>query len=247
MKKLSYGIVAVLAAVLFFARPASAQMIVQDPETEFETMMTTFQTAEQYYEQIQQFSTQMRQWQQQLKDGQLISQGDYTNFSSDFQGLVNSLQNSSSGDTNQTSVDNSNLSGDFNSTYAGYTPPPDGGAADTQFSQMIGNQLSGVLQAMQANQAAFTRAANNQSVPDQLAAQNSADSGVDSLMQTNNAILLEVLKDLNYEQASNAVNMQALLASSANDSEMSAQSREEFSTYLQNEADAYLTTPSGAF
>jgi P-type conjugative transfer protein TrbJ len=245
MKRLSFIFMALVAAAIFTSRPASAQFVVSDPETEFETYMTAYQTAQQYYEQIQQFQTQLNQYAQQLKDGQLINQGDYTNFVGDFQHVVNSLQ-TGAGDTNQTSVNNANLFGDYNQTYGAYTPE-NGDPGESEFSQMIGNRLNGVLQALQANQAAFERANNNASVPDQLSAASGSDSGVDSLLQTNNAILIEVLKDLNYEQASNAINMQALLASTAGDAEVSAQDRSEFSTFLQNQVNAYSNQQSLAF
>lgn len=244
MKRLFLALVAFVAIASFTARPASAQMVVSDPETEFETYMTAYQTYQQYMTQIQQFQTQMGQWSQQLKDGNIISEGNFSNFTSDLQTLVNSLDTSGSGSANNVGVNNTQLASEYSQTYAGYSPE-NGDPGEAAFSQMVGNRLAGVLQALQANQVAFTRASNNQNLPQQFASENNADSGTDSLLQTNNAILIELLKDLNYEQAQNAVNMQAILANTAGDTEMSAQSRSEFSSFLQTQSAEY-SSPSTA-
>ncbi len=242
MKRFSLLAFVFAACVIAAARPASAQMIVSDPETEFETYTTAFQTAQQYATQVQQFSTQMQQWQQQLKDGQLINESNYSNYVGDMQNLVNALNTSGS---NQVSVNNGGLSSSYATTYAGYTPQS-GDPGESEFSSMIGNQLAGVLQALQANQATFTRANANAGVSQQLASENNSDSGTDALLQTTNAILIGILEDIEYEQSANAVNMQALLASTAGDTEVSAQDRAEFSSFLQNEASQYANPPASA-
>lgn len=243
MKRLSIAALIFALAVAFAVRPASAQMVVSDPETEYETYMTAFQTQEQYGTQIQQFATQMQQWQQQLKDGQLISESNYTNYLSDMQRLVSSLQTAEG--TSQTSVNNGSLSSNYTQTYASYTPQS-GDPGEVEFSNMIGNQLSGVLQALQTNQATFTRVNNNQGNSQQLAAENNADSGTDSLLQTTNAILIGILEDIEYEQASTAVNMQALLSNTAGDTEVDAQDRAEFASFLQTRASQYANPSAPA-
>lgn len=243
MKRLSIAALIFIAAAALAVRPASAQMVVSDPETEYETYMTAFQSQEQYATQIQQFSTQMQQFQQQLKNGQLISESNFTNYVGDIQRLVTSLQTPEG--TSQTSVNNGALSSSYVQTYAPYNPQS-GDPGEMEFSQMIGNQLSGVLQALQTNQATFTRVNNNQNNSQQLAAENNADAGTDSLLQTTNAILIGILEDIEYEQASTAVNMQALLSNTAGDSEVDAQDRAEFASFLQTRASQYANPAAPA-
>jgi hypothetical protein len=225
---------AILAALLVVGatRSASAQMIVSDPQTEYETMETALQTYSTY-------QTDLQSLQAQLANSALGNLAGNTNIAGDLAQLRADLQNAGNGDTNGLSVENANLGAALSSNYGTYTPGLSYDQGEQQFSTLVNNQIASVIQALNVNQSAYQRAQTTTSTVAAYQAANTSSQGTNELLQTTNTLLIEILQELAYEEAANSIRMQAILSTSAGSSELqvTAQQADDNFSAAQQQAD----------
>jgi P-type conjugative transfer protein TrbJ len=238
MKKSIAIVSALLFALLSLARPAGAQMVVSDPSTEWSTYATYYQTAQTAYSDAQTALHAVSMDMQALKDGTLNTNNAYTSLDSDIAKLTSDLNAdpNGAGDTNSNSVNNANLESDFQKNNPGYSPDDSSNPNDQRTAASTLTKLEGILQALKVNKSAFARANASTAIVNTLQAQNDSAAGTDQLLQTTNALLAEAVKDLDLQAASYAVNMQAMLADQADQTELSSVSTTGFEQQQVNNA-----------